>query len=163
MKSKMKSLGLRWAAALLIAFILPATSLAQSGAAFKDKLKNVTAGSFLDSAGNKLGSLTADGKVLDKLGTLMGKVKAGGSNVEVYNKNNQRMGYISDTGIVCQGTGNEKVGQLNSTGRVETKTGETLGNINGNDFYDGKSNRLGSFSGKGVYVAAALYYFFFTF
>lgn len=136
---------------------------ASSAVAFKDKLKNITAGSFLDVAGNKLGSVTADGKVLNKLGELMGKVKVNGTNVEVYNKNNQRLGYISDTGIVLQGVGNEKVGQLNSTGRVETTQGTTLGNIIDNDFYDSKSNRQGSFSGNGVYVAAALHYFFFSF
>ncbi len=134
---------------------------AKSAAAFKEQLKTISTGSFLDLAGNKLGSITADGKVLNKQGSRIGQVKANGGNIEVYNTNNQCLGYISEAGLVYKGS--EKVGQLNSTGRVELPTGATLGNINGNDFYDSKSNRQGSFSGKGVYVAAALRYFFFAF
>ncbi|MBR1462640.1 MAG: hypothetical protein IJ604_04585 [Prevotella sp.] len=134
---------------------------AKAQANFKEQLKNVSAGSFLDLAGNKLGSITADGKMLNKLGSRIGQVKANGDNIEVYNTNNQRMGYISSQGIVYKG--GQKVGQLNSTGRIELPSGATLANINGKDFYDSKSNRQGSFSGSGVYIAAALRYFFFTF
>ena len=64
--------------------------------------------------------------------------------------------YITDTGNVCKGTANEKVGQLQSSGTIDSSVGSKLGSINGNDFYDSKSNRIGSFSGKGVYVGAAL-------
>ena len=136
---------------------------AQAAAAFKEKLKNVTAGSFQDLAGNKLGSITADGKVLNKLGSQIGLVKVNGSNTEVYDALNHRLGYITDTGNVCKGTANEKVGQLQSSGTIDSSVGSKLGSINGNDFYDSKSNRIGSFSGKGVYVAAALRFFFFSF
>ena len=136
---------------------------ANAAAAFKQNLKTITAGNFQDLAGNKLGSMVAGGKVLNKTGSQIGLVKVNGTNTEIYDAFNHRLGYISETGGIYKGAGNAKVGQLQETGSIQNTRGENLGSINGNDFYDSKSNRVGSFSGKGVYVAAALTYFFFNF
>ena len=135
---------------------------AAAQSAFKDKLKKVTAGNFLDVAGNKIGSITDKGLVLNKLGEQIGVVKANGQVTDAYNRSLGRIEDGGGLGVVYRG--NDRIGQLQPNGSVEmpSRTPSNIGKIIGSDFYDSNSNRIARFTGDGIYVAAACYYFFFT-
>lgn len=128
--------------------------------AFTANMKKITAGNFLNTAGNKIGSMTADGTVLDKLGQKIGVVKADGQVTDAYNRS---LGRIEPNGQVYKG--NDWIGKIQPNGAVEApqRTPSGIGRINGSDFYDANSNRIGRFTGEGVNIAAVCYYFFFNF
>lgn len=133
---------------------------AQGQANFKANMKKITAGNILNAAGNKIGSITADGKVLNRLGEQIGVVQASGKVKDAYNRD---LGYFNDNGQVFKG--NTQCGKMQANGSIEDprRTPSVIGRIQGNDIYDSSSNRIARFSGGGVYVAAVCYFFFFSF
>ena len=133
---------------------------AEGQANFKANMKKITAGNFQNSAGTKIGSIAANGKVLNRLGQQIGVIQANGKITDAYNRD---LGYFTEKGEVYKG--NTWCGKIQANGAVEDprRTPSGIGRIQGNDFYDASSNRIASFTGEGSYVAAVCYFFFFSF
>lgn len=133
---------------------------AEGMANFKANMKKITAGNFQNAAGTKIGSITANGKVLNRLGEQIGVIQASGKITDAYNRD---LGRFTENGEVYKG--NTWCGKIQANGAVEDprKTPSGIGRIQGNDFYDASSNRIARFTGEGRYVAAVCYFFFFSF
>lgn len=130
---------------------------AEAEASFKANMMKVTAGNFSSVTGTVTGKIDAGGNVFNKAGQRIGHVSADGK----VSAASGTVGTFNAKGMVYEKTGSP-VGHIQPNGSVEDASGSCIGQIyNDGRFGDRSGSTVASFSGGGKYVAAVCYFFFF--
>lgn len=130
---------------------------AEAEAAFKANMMLVTAGDFTSPTGTVIGKIAANGDVFNKAGQRLGHVSSDGKVTDF----GGNAGSFNAKGMVYDKTGSP-IGHIQPNGPVENASGSRIGHIyNDGRFGDSSGSTVAKFSGKGKYVAAVCYYFFF--
>ena len=134
---------------------------AQGQAAFQANVRKITAGKINDVTGRTLGQITANGDILNSAGKRMGHIAANGLVTSA--QTNSRIGMIDAKGFIEDKTGS-RIGHLQPNGDVDNISGTRVGHIYPNGDIDNRTgSKVAHFTGEGRYVAAACYFFFFSF